>query len=125
MLSRDDEDFLSALAASGGGPPKSYGCAVRHLFVCTNTIASGKPACGRRGGGELVAAIQRKLIERGAAALVTPCGCLGPCFDGPNAVVYPDGVWYAGLDEADADAIVGHLVDGITLDAKRVERPGS
>ena len=71
----------------------------RHLFVCTNTLASGKPACGQRGGDAIARAVQTQLIARGASALVTPCGCLGPCFDGPNAVVYPDGVWYGGLDE--------------------------
>ena len=99
---------------------------MRHLFVCTNAISSGKPACGRRGGGEILAAVQHKLLARGGAGvLATPCGCLGPCFDGPNAVVYPDGVWYGGLDETDADAIVAHLIDGIIYDAKRVDAPGS
>ena len=99
---------------------------VRHVFVCTNVTASGKPACGRRGGDEFLAAVQQKLLARGATGvLATPCGCLGPCFDGPNAVVYPDGVWYAGLDASDADAIVAHLVDGIVHDAKRTEPPGS
>ena len=94
---------------------------VRHLFICTNTIASGKPACGR---AAVLAAVQRRLLERGGAARVTGCGCLGPCFDGPNAVVYPDGVWYAGLSEADADAIVDHLIDGVVYEGKRVEPPG-
>ena len=101
---------------------------MRHLFVCTNVTASGKPACGRNGGAEFLAAVQQKLLARGAAAagvLVTPCGCLGPCFDGPNAVVYPDAVWYGGLDANDADAIVAHLVDGAVHDAKRVDAPGS
>ena len=98
---------------------------MRHLFVCTNTIASGKPACGRRGGLELVTAVQGELLARRASARVTPCGCLGPCFDGPNAVVYPDGVWYAGLTPDDARALVEHLVDGTVHDAKRSEPPGS
>jgi (2Fe-2S) ferredoxin len=99
---------------------------VRHLFVCTNATSSGKPACGKRGGQEIVAAVQQQLLSRRATdVLVTPCGCLGPCFDGPNAVVYPDGVWYAGLDENDAAAIVSHLIDGIIYDAKRVDAPGS
>ena len=97
----------------------------RHLFVCTNVIASGKPACGRRGGDALVAAVQQKLLERHATGVqVTACACLGPCFDGPNAVVYPDGVWYGGLAVEDADAIARHLVDGIVHDEKRVEPPG-
>ncbi len=96
----------------------------RHLFICTNPRSSGKPACGQR-GTELVAAVQNLLIARGTPdALVTPCGCLGPCFDGPNAVVYPDGVWYARLDAADAPSLVDHLIDGIVLAAKRTEPPG-
>jgi (2Fe-2S) ferredoxin len=97
---------------------------VRHLFVCTNTVASGKPACGKRGGDALAAAVQHKLLARGISARVTGCACLGPCFDGPNAVIYPDGVWYGGLDEGDADAIVEHLIDGTVYAAKRLEPPG-
>lgn len=97
---------------------------MRHLFVCTNTIASGKPACGRRGGDLLISAVQQRLLERGVAARVTACGCLGPCFDGPNAVVYPDDVWYGGLDAGDADALVDHLENGSVFADKRVPAPG-
>lgn len=106
--------------------------------MCTNGRASGKPACGPRGGDAVVAAVQRELLVRGLAeVLVTPCGCLGPCFDGPNAVVYGaggggagggdglDGVWYAGLEPGDAAALVDHLGGGPPLAARRVRRPGS
>jgi (2Fe-2S) ferredoxin len=49
---------------------------------------------------------------------VTPSGCLGPCFDGPTLVVYPEGVWYAGVQESDVREIVEvHLIGG-----KAVER---
>lgn len=97
----------------------------RHLFVCTNTRASGKPACGLRGGDTIATAVQSELIARGATdVLVTPCGCLGPCFDGPNAVVYPDGVWYAHLDAGDAPALADHLIAGTPLAAKVTEPPG-
>lgn len=69
-------------------------------------------------------AVQQKLLGRGASGvLVTSCGCLGPCFDGPNAVVYPDGVWYGGLTVDDADAIANHLVDGIIYEPKRLDPP--
>lgn len=98
---------------------------MRHLFVCTNVVASGKPACGKRGSDAFLVAVQRELLARRAVGVfVTPCGCLGPCFDGPNAVVYPDGIWYAGLDESDATAIVAHLVEGVVYEAKKTDRPG-
>jgi sirohydrochlorin cobaltochelatase len=97
----------------------------RHLFVCTSTIASGKPACGRRGADALVAAVQTRLVARGATdARVTACACLGPCFDGPNAVVYPDGVWYGGLAPEDADGLVEHLTTGAVYAGKQVAPPG-
>jgi (2Fe-2S) ferredoxin len=73
----------------------------------------------------VVAAVQHELLARGAIeALVTTCGCLGPCFDGPNAVVYPDGVWYGALEPADAVALADHLIDGRALAAKVSQRPG-
>lgn len=98
----------------------------RHLFVCTNRRSSGKPACGAHGSEALVAEVSRLLIERGATdVLVTPCGCLGPCFDGPTAVVYPDGVWYGVLSVDDAPGLVDHLIDGAVLGAKISDRPGS
>jgi (2Fe-2S) ferredoxin len=100
--------------------------ASRHLFVCTNGRSSGKPACGPRGGDDLVAAVQHQLLARNATdVLVTPCGCLGPCFDGPNAVVYPDGVWYAGLEPQDAAALAEHLIGGAPLREKVSARPGA
>ncbi len=71
-----------------------------------------------------MAAVQRELIARGVAARVTACGCLGPCFDGPNAVVYPDAVWYGELTADDATALVDHLEHGTIYGAKRQEAPG-
>jgi len=98
----------------------------RHLFVCTSPRASGKPACGPGGGEAVLGAVQGLLIARGAAdVLVTPCGCLGRCFDGPNAVVYPEGVWYAGLGVDDAPGLVRHLIEGTPLAARVTEPPGT
>ena len=39
--------------------------------------------------------------------------CLGVCADGPIVVVYPDGIWYAGVDEDLLERIVvEHLKNG-------------
>ncbi|MGE0546828.1 MAG: ferredoxin [Kofleriaceae bacterium] len=98
----------------------------RHLFICTNARNSGKPACGARGGLQIQAEVSRLLIEQGAPdVLVTATACLGPCFDGPNAVIYPDGVWYGDLTVDDAPAITTHLIDGTVHAAKAVPAPGS
>lgn len=98
----------------------------RHLFVCTNDRSSGKPACGASGSRDLIAAVQNLLVARGASdVLVTPCGCLGPCFDGPNAVVYPDAIWYAHLEVDDAPGLVEHLIHGVPLARKITDPPGT
>lgn len=87
----------------------------RHVFVCVNERPTGgKPSCAARGGRELLEALQHAVAARpelwGEVA-VTGCACLGPCFQGPNLVVYPDATWYAGATAADAPELVdSHLV---------------
>lgn len=86
-----------------------------HVFVCGNTRPEGgRPACGSRGGAEVERALTLAVLARGLGAdvAVTPCGCLGPCFDGPNLVVYPAGTWYQGVAPDDVEAIVDHLAGG-------------
>jgi (2Fe-2S) ferredoxin len=83
-----------------------------HLFVCTNRRPDGgRPACGDRGGVELLAAVTAAVLQRGAGAriAVTSSGCLGPCFDGPNAVDYPVGRWWSGLDASHSDELAAVL----------------
>jgi (2Fe-2S) ferredoxin len=103
----------------------------RHLFVCVNERGAdgraGRPSCGARGGRALFAALQRAVGERpdlwGRVA-VTGCGCLGPCFQGPTLVVYPEAVWYSGVTPADAEAIVEqHLVGNEPVERLRHDWP--
>jgi len=68
----------------------------------------------------VLAALQERLGARselwGRIGL-TACECLGPCFDGPNMVIYPEGVWYAGVTPSDVEEIVErHLVAGQIVD---------
>ena len=92
------------------------GRARRHVFVCTQSRPpGGRPACGARGGVELLAALRELVAGRPDSwdVAVTGCECLGPCFEGPNAVVYPEAIWYSGVRPEDAAAIVEeHLAGG-------------
>ena len=93
----------------------------RHVFVCTNTRS-----CAPRGAAELAAALQRAIAsdaELVGAVAVTPCGCLGPCLDGPNLVVYPDGEWLAGATEADVPDLLAWLRGGPAVTRLRYEWP--
>jgi (2Fe-2S) ferredoxin len=84
----------------------------RHFFVCDNARpVGGKPSCGARQSGDVLTALQEGLgrnPELWGRVAVTPTGCLGPCFEGPTVVVYPEGVWYVGVTPADVPEIVDH-----------------
>ena len=53
-------------------------------------------------------------VEPGMGSVLrTKADCLRICEQGCIAVVYPDGTWYAGLDEAKLDVIIAeHLIGG-------------
>jgi (2Fe-2S) ferredoxin len=96
-----------------------------HVFVCTNTRPEGgRPACA---GTEIFAALQQNVArhpELWDRVAVTATGCLGPCFDGPTVVVYPEGVWYAHVRAEDAAEIVEqHLAGGRPIERLRYQWP--
>jgi sirohydrochlorin ferrochelatase/(2Fe-2S) ferredoxin len=91
----------------------------KHVLVCGNVD------CAERGSLALIDELRRLLKQAGIAAdvRVTRTGCMGRCGEGPTLVVYPDGVWYRGVESTDAaslvddhlvgDRIVARLVDNI------------
>lgn len=94
----------------------------RHFFVCqTQRPPAMKPSCGPRGSADLLNALMDALAKHPellAKVTVTPSGCLGPCQEGPTIVVYPEGVWYAGVKMTDvAEIVESHMIGG-----KPVER---
>jgi (2Fe-2S) ferredoxin len=98
----------------------------QHFLVCENARpVGGKPSCGARGSGEITAALAEGLgrhPELWGKVAVTPTGCLGPCFEGPTVVVYPEAVWYVGVTPADVPEIVErHMARGEIVE--RLVRP--
>lgn len=89
----------------------------RHVFVCAQSRPPGHPrgSCGQKGCAEVVDEFmfqfqQRQCFDR---VMVTPCGCIGPCGQGPNVLVYPEGVLYTGVAKEDVAAIFDeHLLGG-------------
>lgn len=68
--------------------------------------------------------MKRALKERGLRdeVMITKVKCLDQCGRGPVMVVYPEGIWYGGVDEDCARRIVTeHLERGSTV-GKRVLR---
>jgi NADP-reducing hydrogenase subunit HndC len=80
-----------------------------HVYLCTQEKPDPKaPSCTNRGSQEVLEALRAELGKTGLAdeIHVTASGSLGLCERGPNMVVYPDGVWYSGVQKTDVPEIV-------------------
>jgi len=80
----------------------------KHVFVCI----SGK-TCPLQGGQAVFDELRKQTTERGLKGQirVNKSGCLDQCGNGPMVVVYPDGIWYAGVSPQDCEEIVvSHLL---------------
>ena len=86
-----------------------------HVFVCDQRKPEGAPCCSSKGSQAVIEALRREVAARQLSntVAVTPCGSLGLCENGPNMVVYPEGVFYSHVSPADVGEIVAeHLVGG-------------
>lgn len=97
----------------------------RHVFICTNhrEPGSARPCCTTDGKGELHALLKQKVDAAGLKARVraNKAGCLDQCEHGPTVVVYPEQVWYGGVQPGDLDEIVReHLIGGRPVERLRL-----
>jgi nitrite reductase/ring-hydroxylating ferredoxin subunit/(2Fe-2S) ferredoxin len=90
-----------------------YDC---HVFVCT----SGDTCPGQGDVEKFVKVLRDGVRQAGkhAEVRINKAGCFSQCGHGPMLVVYPDDVWYGGVQEADLEEILrSHILGG-----KPVER---
>lgn len=86
-----------------------------HIFLCSSSRVVGDPkgVCNRKDASQLIQYLQTELDDRGMTdVMVTNTGCLKLCERGPIMIVYPEGYWYAEVDEAAIDSILDALEDG-------------
>ena len=92
----------------------------RHIFICCNQRPPDHPrgSCDPDADDGLQKAFKKALAERGLNRRIRAnrSGCLDQCEHGPTVVVYPEGVWYGFVTDADIpDIIDSHIVGGIPV----------
>ncbi len=76
-----------------------------HIFVCMSFRAGGDQLgkCAKKGSGELLGYLENELSDRGMNDFqVSTSGCLKMCDHGPVMIIYPEGLWYGGVDSENA-----------------------
>ena len=89
----------------------------RHVLVCTGNFC-GENRAGRAIYARLASLLQREGLLFGATRVKrSEAPCLGVCTGGPIVVVYPEGVWYAGVTFELLERIVlEHLKEGRVIE---------
>ena len=92
----------------------------KHLFICVNERKPGeKRSCGEHHGMELVAAFKKQIADKKLPLRIRAqkAGCLDICLFGPTIAVYPEGVFYVGVQLSDVDEIVeSHIVNNVPVE---------
>ncbi len=87
-----------------------------HIFVCCNRREPGhrRGCCDPEGAARLRECFQAELARQGVGPLVraNKSGCLDQCEYGPTVVIYPQGIWYGGVQLGDVPPIVEQTVIG-------------
>ncbi|HEX6210271.1 MAG TPA: Rieske 2Fe-2S domain-containing protein [Methylomirabilota bacterium] len=90
----------------------------RHVFVCT----SGE-TCPMQGDTEAYVKALRAGVQkanRQGDVRINKSGCFSQCGHGPMVVVYPENVWYAGVQASDLEEILtSHILGGMPVERLR------
>jgi len=86
-----------------GEDPHAHDAPAKHVAVCTNQT------CAADGAPAVLENLRQAVRDRDCDARITRTSCLGQCGEGPIAAVYPDGVWYGGVEPDDAERLASAL----------------
>ena len=90
------------------------------MLVCLNSRPPGNPkgCCAEKGAEALYDRLKAMVKERGLSerVIVSRTSCLKHCSRGITMAVYPENVWYAGVQESDLPEILqSHILNGVPV----------
>jgi (2Fe-2S) ferredoxin len=94
----------------------------RHVFVCT----TGSTCPTQADTEGYVKAMRTEIAKAGLheRIRINKAGCFSQCGNGPMIIVYPEDVWYTGVQAEDLPEIVqSHLIGGKPVE-RLLYRPG-
>ena len=100
-----------------------------HVFFCVNRRDPPEACCANHNAEGMRKYAKSRIKELGikgeGGVRINSAGCLDRCEEGPCVVVYPEGVWYAGVTpELLERIVVEHLRDGRVVDEAVFHRHG-
>ena len=87
----------------------------KHVFICENID------CANRGSKTFARELRKYIrgAQKSKLIKVTRTSCMGRCGEGPTMAVYPDGVWYRNIEQADIkDIFDEHLMNDRILERR-------
>lgn len=84
----------------------------KHVLICTASH------CMQKGANNVAGRLRIELKRRGLdeGLMVNTCDSIDLCDIGPNIVVYPEGLIYAGVQVSDLPEIIEHITGGPPVD---------
>ncbi|WP_020675100.1 (2Fe-2S) ferredoxin domain-containing protein [Geopsychrobacter electrodiphilus] len=80
-----------------------------HIFVCVNDRQGARKSCADGRGAEIRQILKdrfQKMDLPPDSIRVSQSLCMGLCNEGPNLMIYPQGIWYSAVKLEDIDTIV-------------------
>jgi len=82
-----------------------------HIFVCVNDRHGASKSCADNGSKEIRLSLKQTLKIRGIEGVrVSQSLCLGVCEQGPNIMLYPQGVWFSDVKIEDVNSIIKEVI---------------
>ncbi len=86
---------------------------IAHVFICTNDRKGARKSCADGASSLIKDTLKQAAATRGwkGKVRISTSGCLGVCENGPNVMIYPQGLWFSEVSLADIDNLIDALAE--------------